>query len=132
MTKLIWRHIQYKIKAYSVILRIYRVFYRKVIILQIILSIGEIMVGISELSKKVASTTGTTQKKTAEIITEFLKETVESVNTGSKVNLADFGIFERKEQKERIARNPKTREEIKVPAKDKFVFRASSAIKYKD
>ncbi|AGO61086.1 MULTISPECIES: HU family DNA-binding protein [Ferroplasma] len=90
------------------------------------------MVGISELSKKVASTTNTTQKKTAEIITAFLKETVESVNAGNKVNLADFGIFERKEQKERVARNPKTREEIKVPAKDKFVFRASSAIKYKD
>ncbi|MCL4452830.1 HU family DNA-binding protein [Ferroplasma sp.] len=90
------------------------------------------MVGISELSKKVASTTNTTQKKTAEIITAFLKETVDSVNEGKKVNLADFGIFERKEQKERVARNPKTREEIKVPAKDKFVFRASSAIKYKD
>ncbi|WP_337860294.1 HU family DNA-binding protein [Ferroplasma sp.] len=90
------------------------------------------MVGISELSKKVASTTETTQKKTAEIITEFLKETVDSVNEGKKVNLADFGIFERKVQKARVARNPKTREEIKVPSKDKFVFRASSTIKYKD
>ena len=60
------------------------------------------MVGISELSKKVASSTSTTQKKTAEIITTFLKETVEAVNDGKKVNLADFGIFERKEQKARI------------------------------
>ncbi len=90
------------------------------------------MVGISELSRKVASTTNTTQKKTAEIITAFLKETVDAVNENKKVNLADFGIFERKEQKARVARNPKTREEIKVPKKDKFVFRASSAIKYKD
>ncbi len=90
------------------------------------------MVGISEISKKVATSTKTTQKKTAEIIKAFLDETVSSVDEGKKVNLADFGIFERKEQKARTARNPKTRQEIKVPQKDKFVFRASSRIKYKD
>ena len=90
------------------------------------------MVGISELSKTIEKKTGTTQKKAAEIITEFLDETVAEVNKGSKINLAGFGIFERKKQSARTARNPQTRAEIKVPAKDKFVFRASSKIKYKD
>ncbi|MEM0139368.1 MAG: HU family DNA-binding protein [Ferroplasma sp.] len=89
------------------------------------------MVGISEISKTVATSTKTTQKKTAEIIKAFLDETIKYVNEDKKVNLADFGIFERKTQKARTARNPKTKQEIKVPEKQKFVFRASSSIKYK-
>ncbi|WP_175266562.1 HU family DNA-binding protein [Acidiplasma cupricumulans] len=66
------------------------------------------------------------------MINEFLKETVEQVNNGAKINLAGFGIFERKKQSARTARNPQTKAEIQVPAKDKFVFRASSKIKYKE
>ncbi len=89
------------------------------------------MVGISELSKTVAKKAGITQKKAADVITEFLNETVSEVDKGSKINLAGFGIFERKKQSARTARNPQTRAEIKVPTKEKFVFRASSKIKYK-
>ncbi|MEM0156749.1 MAG: HU family DNA-binding protein, partial [Thermoplasmataceae archaeon] len=48
-----------------------------------------------------------------------------------KINLAGFGIFERKTQQARKARNPQTRKIIEVPSKKKFVFRASSKIKYK-
>ena len=49
----------------------------------------------------------------------------------SKINLAGFGIFERKTQQARKARNPQTKKIIEVPSKKKFVFRASSKIKYK-
>ncbi len=89
------------------------------------------MVGISELSKNVAKKAKVTQRTAREVIKTFLNEIVDSVNAGKKVNLVGFGIFERRVQKERKARNPQTKQIINVPSKKKFVFRASSKIKYK-
>jgi len=89
------------------------------------------MVGISELSKNVSKKANVTQKMAREVIKIFLDEIVNSVNTNKKVNLVGFGIFERKTQKERKARNPQTKQVINVPSKKKFTFRASSKIKYK-
>ena len=90
------------------------------------------MVGISELSKEVSKTTGTTQKVAREVIKAFLDKIVDEADKKQKINLAGFGIFERKTQKARSAKNPQTRKEIKVPQKEKFVFRPSSKIKYKN
>ena len=88
------------------------------------------MVGISELSKEVSKKTGTTQKVTRDVIKYFLEDIIKEANRGEKINLAGFGIFERKKQKARVAKNPQTRKEIRVPEKKKFVFRPSSKIKY--
>lgn len=89
------------------------------------------MVGISEISKSVAKKTKVTQRVAREVIKAFLNEIVDSVNNGKKVNLVGFGIFERRVQKERKARNPQTKQIINIPSKKKFTFRASSKIKYK-
>jgi len=89
------------------------------------------MVGISELSKNVSKKANVTQKEAREVIKIFLNEIVNAVNDNKKVNLVGFGIFERRVQKERKARNPQTKQIINVPSKKKFTFRASSKIKYK-
>ena len=91
---------------------------------------GEKMVGISELAKTVAKKAGVSQKQARAVIKAFVEEVVEQVNKGNKVNLVGFGIFERRVQKSRKARNPRTREIINVPQKKKFTFRASSKVKY--
>jgi len=88
------------------------------------------MVGISELAKSVAKKAGVSQKQARAVIKAFVEEVVEHVNKGEKVNLVGFGIFERRVQKARKARNPRTKEIINVPEKKKFTFRASSKIKY--
>ncbi|GGM67424.1 hypothetical protein GCM10007108_01850 [Thermogymnomonas acidicola] len=89
------------------------------------------MVGISELSKTVAKKTNTTQKVARNVIKTFLDTVIAEADRGQKINLAGFGIFERKKQKARTARNPQTKAMIRVPEKNKFVFRASSKVKYK-
>lgn len=89
------------------------------------------MVGISELSKTVARKTNTTQKAARNVIKTFLDQVVSEADRGAKINLAGFGIFERRTQMARKARNPQTKKIIEVPSKKKFVFRASSKIKYK-
>ncbi len=89
------------------------------------------MVGISELSKTVARKTNTTQKAARNVIKTFLDQVISEADRGAKINLAGFGIFERRTQMARKARNPQTKKIIEVPSKKKFVFRASSKIKYK-
>ncbi|MCL5803038.1 MAG: HU family DNA-binding protein [Thermoplasmataceae archaeon] len=89
------------------------------------------MVGISELSKTVSKKTNTTQKVARNVIKTFLDSVVSESDRGAKINLAGFGIFERRTQMARKARNPQTKKIIEVPSKKKFVFRASSKVKYK-
>ena len=89
------------------------------------------MVGISEISKSVAKKTNTTQKVARNVIKTFLDTVIMESDRGSKINLAGFGSFERRTQMARKARNPQTKKIIDVPSKKKFVFRASSKIKYK-
>lgn len=60
------------------------------------------------------------------IVFDSIKETVE---TGEKVQLAGFGIFDVKSREARVGRNPKTREEIQIPASRVPVFKASKAFK---
>ncbi len=88
------------------------------------------MVGISELAKSVSKKTGVSQKQAKEVIKAFVEEVIAQVNSGEKVNLVGFGIFERRVQKARKARNPRTKAIIHVPEKKKFTFKPSGKIKY--
>ncbi len=48
---------------------------------------------------------------------------------GGKVQIAGFGSFKVKERSERIGRNPKTLEDIKIPASKAPVFVAGKGLK---
>ena len=53
----------------------------------------------------------------------------ETIETGEKVQLVGFGVFDVKTREARIGRNPKTKEEIKIPASRVPVFKAGKALK---
>jgi len=55
-------------------------------------------------------------------ITEALKE-------GEQVNLVGFGTFLVRERAERIGRNPRTKEELKIPASKIPSFKAGKGLK---
>ena len=55
----------------------------------------------------------------------------EALQTGDKVQLIGFGSFEVKNREARIGRNPKTKEEIRIPASKTPVFKAGKALKDK-
>ena len=59
---------------------------------------------------------------TLEVITECLAD-------GEKVQLVGFGVYEVKERAARMGRNPKTKEEIQIPASRVPVFKAGKALK---
>ena len=73
----------------------------------------------AEVSKKDAETVITA---TFDAITDALKE-------GEKVQLVGFGSFEIRARAARIGRNPKTKEEIKIPASKVPAFKPGKALK---
>jgi len=71
-------------------------------------------------------------KKDAELALKALIESVEeALEKGEKVQLIGFGTFETRERAERTGRNPRTKEEIKIPASKVPVFKAGKEFKEK-
>ena len=69
-------------------------------------------------------------KVSAERAVDVVFETItESLKKHEDVSVAGFGIFVAKHQKARTARNPRTGEEIPVPAMYVPKFRAGKALK---
>ena len=62
-----------------------------------------------------------------------LNASVEAISAalaqGDKIQLIGFGSFEVMERAARVGRNPKTKEEIKIPASKYPVFKAGKALK---
>lgn len=83
----------------------------------------------SDLVDSVASKTGLTKKDTARTIDAILETIKEQLKAGEKVQLVGFGSFEVKKREARVGRNPKTMEEIRIPARNVPVFRAGKELK---
>ena len=64
-------------------------------------------------------------------LTAVVESISEALQTGDKVQLIGFGSFEVKNREARIGRNPKTKEEIRIPASKTPVFKAGKALKDK-
>ena len=56
----------------------------------------------------------------------LLKEIMNSLRKGERVEFRDWGIFYTNIQKERISRNPKTGEKVKTPKKKTIHFKISN------
>ena len=71
-------------------------------------------------------------KKDTEVALKALIESVEeSLEKGEKVQLVGFGTFESRERAARVGRNPRTKEEINIPASVVPVFKAGKEFKEK-
>ena len=71
-------------------------------------------------------------KKDAECLLSAAFETIsEKLIQGEKVQLSGFGTFEVKEREARVGRNPRTKEEIRIPATRQIAFKTSKNLKQK-
>ncbi len=73
----------------------------------------------SELSKKDAD-------KAVNAVFDAIAATLAS---GEKVQIVGFGSFEVKSRSQRVGRNPRTKEEIVIPASKLPVFKAGKSLK---
>lgn len=83
----------------------------------------------TDLSAAVVAKTGMTKKDAEKALTAVLDAISESLQTGEKVQIVGFGSFEVKARPARVARNPRTGEEIKIDASKAPVFKAGKALK---
>ena len=83
----------------------------------------------TELIAAVAEKAGMTKKDAERVVNATVEAITESLVKGEKVSVSGFGIFEVKTREARIGRNPRTKEEIKIPATKLPAFKASKTLK---
>ena len=70
-----------------------------------------------EIVKQISDKIGLTQLKTKEIVQQTFDAIVDTLLEVGRIELRNFGVFEVKKRKPRKARNPRTGEEVTVPAR---------------
>lgn len=83
----------------------------------------------SELIAAIAAKTGETKKSAEANLNAFTATVAEALVKGEKVQLVGFGSFETRKKAARKGRNPRTKEEIKIPASKAPAFKAGKALK---
>jgi DNA-binding protein HU-beta len=71
------------------------------------------------------------KKNIEEVLNATIAQIMEAVATGERVALVGFGTFEPRKRQARVGRNPKTGEEIQIPATTVAAFSAGKAFKEK-
>ena len=74
---------------------------------------------------------GVSKKQAGEYLDMFLSEVVKVLKSGAdrKLNLSGFGVFKVVDRPARMARNPRTGEQVQVKASKKVRFLPAKALK---
>ena len=83
----------------------------------------------AELINAAAEKAGLSKKDTENALNAALDVIAAALAEGDKIQLVGFGSFEVKSRAARIGRNPKTKEEITIPASKVPVFKPGKALK---
>ena len=83
----------------------------------------------TELIAVAAEQAGLSKKDTEKALAAMLDTITAALASGEKVSLVGFGTFETKSRNARMGRNPKTKEEIRIPASKAPVFKAGKALR---
>ena len=83
----------------------------------------------AELVAEVAKLADLNKKQADAAVAAVIDAVTYALKKGEKVKLVGFGSFEAKERAARMGRNPKTKEEIKIPATKVATFKAGKALK---
>ena len=83
----------------------------------------------TELVNALPERTGLSKKNAEEVLTATLDIITETLVEGEKVQLVGFGSFEVRERAARMGRNPRTREEVPIPASRAVQFKSGKVLK---
>src|SRR3954471_21992766 len=76
-----------------------------------------------EMAKAIAEKMGILQTQALEIVQRVFDRITETLVQEGRIELRNFGVFEVKKRKPRKARNPRTGENVKVPARMVVTFK---------
>ena len=83
----------------------------------------------AELIEAIAQKAELSKKDSEKALNAAVDAITAALKDGDKVSVVGFGTFETKTRAARIGRNPKTKEEIKIPASRIPGFKAGKALK---
>ena len=82
-----------------------------------------------ELVDHIADATKQKRVVVKNIIQTFLESIVVELGKGNRLEFRDFGVFEVKQRRARMAQNPKTLEPVEVPPKRTVKFKVGRLMK---
>ncbi len=82
----------------------------------------------AELVNKMAEIADLPKVTVEKALNAFMEAVTETLKNGEKVTLVGFGTFMVVERAERIGRNPRTGEQIKIPARKVVKFKPGSKL----
>ena len=83
----------------------------------------------AELVSALTEKTGLAKKDNEKVLNSLIETIIEELQNGEKISLVGFGTFEVRDRAERVGRNPKTMEELLIPASKAPTFKAGKALK---
>lgn len=89
----------------------------------------QVRTSLDDLVREVASDNGITMTAAKAIITSVFSRIKILVSAGDQVSITKFGSFTSMRSRAYTARNPKTGEPVKVPAKNRVRFHPYSSFK---
>lgn len=83
----------------------------------------------TELIATVAEIAALSKKDAEKAVNATFDAITAALEAGEKVSLVGFGAFDVKERAARMGRNPRTKEEVEIPATRVPLFKAGKALK---
>jgi len=84
-----------------------------------------------EVIDRIAENTNTRRAVVKPVVQSFLDEIIEELAKNNRLEFRDFGVFETRIRAARRAQNPKTMEQVHVPAKRNVKFKMGRLMKQK-
>ena len=84
----------------------------------------------ADIVDNIASATGLTKVETEAVVDGFLATVSQAMKDGKSIEIRGFGSFKVKKRKARMARNPRTGEEVFVDEHYVPIFKVSKELRY--
>jgi DNA-binding protein HU-beta len=78
----------------------------------------------------IASATGLTKVETEAVVDGFIQTVIDTMKQGKNIEIRGFGSFKVKKRKGRVARNPRTGEQVMVEEHYVPIFKVSKELKH--
>ena len=83
----------------------------------------------ADLSEAIYSKVGISKVESSDIVDQIFEEMILELIDGKSVKLSSFGSFMVRDKKQRIGRNPKTKEEVMIQPRKVVSFHISNVLK---
>lgn len=82
-----------------------------------------------ELAQRIADETGLPLADVTKAMQAFMDQIIEDLASGKRIEFREFGVFETRRRKARLARNPKTGEKVSIGARQIVAFKPGLVMK---